>query len=174
MPLYALDGIAPAIAPGAWIAPSAELIGDVRLGEGASVWFGVVIRADNGPIIIGARTNIQDGAVLHSDPESPLAIGAGVTVGHKAILHGCTIGDGCLVGMGATVLNDAVIGEQCLIGAGALVTEGKRFEPRQLLVGAPARAARALDEAALAGLRRSAEIYTEKARRYAAGLEQLA
>jgi len=174
MPFYALEGIGPTIAPGAWVAPSAELIGDVRLGEGASVWFGVVIRADNGPILIGVRTNIQDGAVLHSDPESPLTIGTGVTVGHKAILHGCTIGDGCLIGMGAKVLNDAVIGEQCLIGAGALVTEGKRFEPRQLIVGAPAKAVRALNEAALTGLTRSAEIYAEKSRRYAEGLEEVA
>ena len=124
-----------AFGDGAWAAPSADLIGDVRLGARASIWFGAVIRADNTPIIIGEESNVQDGAVGHSDPGAPLTIGARVTVGHQAILHGCTVEDGALIGMGARVLNGAVIGAQCLVGAGALVTEGKIFEPRMLIVG---------------------------------------
>ncbi len=139
MPLYALDDLAPALAEGAWAAPSADLIGDVRLGRRASVWFGAVIRADNTPILVGEESNIQDGAVGHSDPGAPLTIGARVTVGHQAILHGCTIGDEALVGMGARILNGAVIGARCLVGAGALVTEGKSFAAGMLIVGAPAR-----------------------------------
>ena len=170
MPLYAIGGARPTVHPTAWVAPSAELIGDVQLGEGASVWFGAVIRADNTPIIVGARTNIQEGAMLHSDPGAPLTVGEGCTVGHHAILHGCTLGAHVLVGMGATVLNRAAIGEECLIGAGALVTEGKAFAPGQLIVGSPARAIRALDETAIAGLRLSAEHYAAKATEYAAGL----
>ena len=130
MPLYALGDLLPTLGPGAWAAPSADLIGDVRLGARASVWFGSVIRADNTPILIGEESNIQDGAVGHSDPDAPLVIGARVTVGHQAILHGCTIKDEALIGMGARMLNGAVICEQCIVGAGALVTEGKTFEPR--------------------------------------------
>src|SRR4249919_33989 len=127
MPLYSLGDLTPQLAAGAWAAPSADLIGDVRLGAGASVWFGAVIRADNTPIIIGDESNIQDGAIGHSDPGAPLVIGARVTVGHQAILHGCTIEDQALIGMGARVLNGAVIASQCIVGAGALVTEGKTF-----------------------------------------------
>jgi carbonic anhydrase/acetyltransferase-like protein (isoleucine patch superfamily) len=170
MPLYALDDVAPTLGQGAWAAPSADLIGDVRLGARASVWFGAVIRADNTPILIGEAANIQDGAVGHSDPGAPLIIGARVTVGHQAILHGCTIGDGALIGMGARVLNGAVIGAQCLVGAGALVTEGKQFEPGMLIVGSPARAIRALTEAEIAALGVSAEHYAQKAAHYAANL----
>lgn len=170
MPNYQIDGLAPNFAEGAWAAPSADLIGDVRLGERASVWFGAVIRADNTPIIIGAGSNIQDGAVGHSDPGAPLIIGAGVTVGHQAILHGCTVRDGALVGMGARVLNGAVVGERCLVGAGALVTEGKIFEPEMLIVGSPARAIRALSEQEVAALALSAAHYAEKAAHYAASL----
>jgi carbonic anhydrase/acetyltransferase-like protein (isoleucine patch superfamily) len=176
MPLYAIDGLHPVLPDdgSAWVAPSADLIGDVRLGAEASVWFGAAIRADNTPILIGARTNIQEGAVLHSDPGSPLTIGAGCTVGHRAILHGCTIGTNVLVGMGATVLNDAVIGDDCLIGAGALVTEGKVFAPGSLIVGAPARVARALSPDAIAKLQAAARGYADRARRYAAGLTRIA
>jgi carbonic anhydrase/acetyltransferase-like protein (isoleucine patch superfamily) len=152
------------------VAPSADLIGDVRLGARASVWFGAVIRADNTPIIIGAESNIQDGAVGHSDPGAPLTIGARVTVGHQAILHGCTIGDQALVGMGARILNGAVIGAQCLVGAGALVTEGKTFEAGMLIVGAPARVLRPLSETEIAALAVSAAHYADKARHYARGL----
>jgi len=125
MTLYTIDGTAPQLGNGAWAAPSADLVGDVRLGARASVWFGAVIRADNTPIAIGEDSNIQDGSVCHSDPGYPLTIGARVTVGHQAILHGCTIRDDCLVGMGARILNGAIIEPKCLIGAGALITEGK-------------------------------------------------
>ncbi len=167
MPLYALDHLAPTLAEDAWAAPSADLIGDVRLGRRASVWFGAAIRADNTPILVGEETNIQDGAVGHSDPGAPLIIGARVTVGHQAILHGCTIGDQALVGMGARILNGAVIGANCLVGAGALVTEGKVFEPGMLIVGAPARAIRALSDEEIAALAVSAAHYAQKAEHYA-------
>ncbi|MEO5641427.1 MAG: gamma carbonic anhydrase family protein [Sphingomicrobium sp.] len=170
MPLYALGELAPMLGEGAWAAPSADLIGDVRLGARASVWFGAVIRADNTPILIGEESNIQDGAVGHSDPGAPLIIGARVTVGHQAILHGCMIGEGALVGMGARVLNHAVIGAGCLVGAGALVTEGKAFEPGMLIVGSPARAVRALTEDERSALLVSAAHYAQKAVDYAARL----
>jgi carbonic anhydrase/acetyltransferase-like protein (isoleucine patch superfamily) len=173
MPLYALDDLAPTLGEGAWAAPSADLIGDVRLGARASVWFGAVIRADNTPILIGEGSNIQDNAVGHSDPGAPLTIGARVTVGHQAILHGCTIGDQALVGMGARILNGAVIGANCLVGAGALVTEGKMFEPGMLIVGTPARVIRALSEAEIAALALSAAHYAQKAGHYAARLREL-
>ncbi len=171
MPLYAIDELAPALGPGAWAAPSADLIGDVRLGPRASVWFGAVIRADNTRILIGEESNIQDGAVGHSDPGAPLTIGPRVTVGHQAILHGCTIGEGALVGLGARVLNGAVIGDRCLVGAGALVTEGKRFEAGLLIVGAPARVLRPLSEQELAMLELSAAHYANKAAHYAQTLK---
>ena len=167
MPLYALDDLAPTLADGACAAPSADLIGDVRLAARASVWFGAVIRADNTPILIGEESNVQDGAVGHSDPGAPLIIGARVTVGHQAILHGCTIGDQALVGMGARILNHAVIGANSLVGAGALVTEGKVFEPKMLIVGAPARAIRALSEDEISALALSAAHYAQKAGHYA-------
>ena len=170
MPLYRIAGRQPSVPASAWVAPSADLIGDVQLGEDASVWFGAVIRADNTPIIVGARTNIQEGAMLHSDPGAPLTVGEGCTVGHHAILHGCTLGSNVLVGMGATVLNRAVVGEDCLIGAGALVTEGKTFPAGHLILGAPARAVRALEPEAIAALRLSAAHYAQRARDYAGGL----
>jgi carbonic anhydrase/acetyltransferase-like protein (isoleucine patch superfamily) len=173
VPLYEIGGKTPRIAADAWVAPSADLIGEVDLAALASVWFGAVIRADNTPILVGARTNIQEGAMLHSDPGAPLTIGTDVTVGHHAILHGCTIGDRVLIGMGATVLNRAVIGEDCLVGAGALVTEGKVFPPGHLIVGAPARAVRPLDDAQKALLKASAALYAAKQREYAAGLKRI-
>ncbi len=173
MPLYAFGGRAPQVAADAWIAPSAELIADVRVGSGASIWFGAVVRADNTPIVIGARSNIQEGALLHSDPGAPLTIGDEVTVGHHAVLHGCTIGDGTLIGMGAIVLNRAVIGPECLVGAGALVTEGKEFPAGHLIVGSPARAVRPLDDAQRAMLRASAALYAAKQREYAVGLVRI-
>ena len=168
---YMIDGAAPQLGEGAWAAPSADLIGDVRLGARASVWFGAVIRADNTPIIFGAETNFQDGAIGHSDPGAPLTIGARVTVGHQAILHGCTVSDDCLIGMGAKILNGAFLGPECLVGAGALITEGKRFEDGGLIVGVPARLVRPLTDAEKQGLRLSAAHYAEKAARYAAGLK---
>jgi carbonic anhydrase/acetyltransferase-like protein (isoleucine patch superfamily) len=172
MPLYRLD-LAPSLAPGAWAAPSADLIGDVRLGPRASVWFGAVIRADNTSILVGEDSNIQDGAIGHSDPGFPLTVGARVTVGHQAILHGCTIADDCLIGMAARILNGAVIGSECIVGAGALVTEGKTFERGSLIVGAPARVVRQLTDEERKALRISAEHYAEKAQRYAAELRPI-
>ena len=173
MTLYALGSLAPKLEPGAWAAPSADLIGDVRLGARASIWFGAVIRADNTPILIGDESNIQDGAIGHSDPGFPLTIGARVTVGHQAILHGCTIGDDCLVGMGARILNGAVLEPECLVGAGALITEGKRFESGSLIVGAPARVVRQLTDEEKQALRASASHYAQKAARYAEQLRSL-
>lgn len=175
MPLYEYDGTRPSLPTdgSAWVAPSADLIGDVHLQPGASVWFGAVVRADNTPIAIGAGTNIQEGAMLHSDPGSPLIIGDDVTVGHHAILHGCTIGNRVLIGMGATVLNNAVIGDDCLIGAGALVTEGKVFPPRSLIVGAPAQVKRQMSDDAVASLKQSADIYREKAAHFARNLKKV-
>src|SRR3954469_160973 len=159
MPLYRLSGLVPELAASAWAAPSADLIGDVRLGSRASVWFGAVIRADNTPIIIGDESNIQDGAVCHSDAGFPLTIGARVTVGHQAILHGCTVADDCLIGMGARILNGAVIGPECIVGAGALVTEGKTFPAGSLIVGSPARMVRPITDAERQLLRASAAHY---------------
>jgi len=170
MPLYEIAGQRPTIADTAWVAPSADLIGDVHLAELASVWFGAVIRADNTPIKVGAGSNIQESAMLHSDPGAPCTVGDDVTVGHHAILHGCTIGDRVLIGMGATVLNRAVIGEDCLVGAGALVTEGKVFPPGYLIVGSPAKAIRPLDDMQKAMLKMSAALYAGKQREYAEGL----
>jgi len=171
MTLWALDGVAPEIdAETAWIAPTAVLVGKVIVRADAGIWFGVVARGDNEPITIGARTNVQENAVLHTDMGYPLSIGEGCTIGHKAMLHGCTIGNNTLIGMGATVLNGARIGSDCLIGAGALITEGKQIPDGSLVVGAPGKVVRQLDEAAIAGLRRSADAYVRNARRFAAGL----
>jgi carbonic anhydrase/acetyltransferase-like protein (isoleucine patch superfamily) len=173
MPLYELRGQRPACHNTAWVAPSADVIGDVRLAENSSVWFGAVIRGDNTTIPIGARSNIQEGAMLHSDPDAPLTVGEDCTIGHHAILHGCTIGDRVLIGMGATVLNRAVIPDDCIVGANALVTEGKTFPPGSLIVGSPARAVRELDERAIAGLKVSAAHYVENSRAAAAGLKRI-
>jgi carbonic anhydrase/acetyltransferase-like protein (isoleucine patch superfamily) len=173
MPLYALGELTPRLAVGSWAAPSADLIGDVRLGERGSVWFGTVIRADNTPIVVGEDSNIQDGAVCHSDAGFPLTIGARVTVGHQAILHGCTIADDCLIGMGARILNGAVIERECIVGAGALITEGKHFANGSLIVGAPARVVRQLTDPERQLLRASAAHYAEKAARYAADLRTI-
>ena len=170
MTLYALGRLKPQLGRDAWAAPSADLIGDTRLGARASVWFGAVIRADNTPITVGDETNIQDGSVCHSDAGFPLTIGARVTVGHQAILHGCTIEDDCLIGMGAKILNGAVIKRECIVGAGALVTEGKTFPEGMLIIGSPARVVRSLTEAERQLLRVSAAHYAEKGARYAAEL----
>ena len=167
MPLYSLGTLSPQLAPGAWAAPSADLIGDVRLGARASVWFGAVLRGDNTPLILGDETNFQDGAVGHSDAGFPLTIGARVTVGHQAILHGCTVADDCLIGMGARILNGALIEPECIVGAGALVTEGKHFGRGSLIVGAPARVVRQVTNEERQLLRASAAHYAEKAQRFA-------
>ena len=175
MPIYALDDQEPMLPKAGrfWVAPDAHVIGRVVLADDVGVWFGAVIRADNTPILIGDESNIQDGAVGHSDPGAPLVIGARATVGHQAILHGCTVGDGCLIGMGARVLNGAVLGDNCLVGAGALVTEGKRFEPGMLIVGSPARAVRALTDEQIAMLALSAAHYADKAAHYATALKAI-
>jgi carbonic anhydrase/acetyltransferase-like protein (isoleucine patch superfamily) len=173
MPIYAIDGIRPEFddRPSNWIAPDATLIGRVRLGRNVGIWFGAVIRGDNEEIAIGEDTNVQEHTVMHTDPGFPLTIGKGCTIGHKAMLHGCTIGDNSLIGMGAIVLNGARIGANSLVGAGALVTEGKEFPDGSLIVGAPAKAVRTLDENAIAMLRGSAAHYVANARRFIAGLE---
>ena len=175
MPLYALGDATPDLpdADAVWIAPDAHVIGRVRLAAGVGVWFGVVVRGDTEAIAVGPDTNLQEGAVLHTDPGFPLTIGRDCTIGHRAIVHGCTLGDSVLIGMGATVMNGAVIGNQSLVGAGALVTENKRFPPRSLIVGAPARLHRTLDDAAVAALLASASHYAANARRFAAGLRRL-
>jgi carbonic anhydrase/acetyltransferase-like protein (isoleucine patch superfamily) len=172
MALYGLGDVEPRLAAGAWAAPSADLIGDVQVAAGASIWFGAVIRADNTPIVIGEQTNVQDGAIGHSDPGFPLIIGARVTVGHQAILHGCTLKDDCLIGMGARILNGAVIESDCLVGAGALITEGKTFPPGSLIVGSPARVLRPLTDGEKQALRVSAEHYAQKAAYYAVKLRE--
>ncbi|SEL17507.1 Carbonic anhydrase or acetyltransferase, isoleucine patch superfamily [Pseudoxanthomonas sp. GM95] len=170
MPCYEIEGQRPVLAPSCWVAPGAHVIGQVSLEAGASIWFGAVARGDNTPISIGQGTNIQDGAILHSDPGYPLIVGDQVTVGHRATLHGCTIGQGSLIGMGATVMNGAVIGEQSLVAANALVTEGKVFPPRSLIVGSPAKVVRQLDDATLEGLATSWKQYRDKAALFAQGL----
>ena len=172
MPVYALDGISPQLPARFWIAPNASVIGNVRLGEDVGIWFGAVLRGDNEPIAIGARSNVQEGSTLHTDVGFPLEVGEDCTIGHNAILHGCQIGDGSLVGMGAIILNGARIGRGCLVGAGALVTEGKVFADHSLIIGSPARAARTLDAAAIAQLKLAAAHYVENARRFARGLAQ--
>ena len=174
MPQYLLDGIAPEIDPEvAFIAPDAILVGKVQVGADVGIWFGAIARGDNEPIVIGARTNIQEHVVLHTDMGFPLTIGEGCTIGHRAMLHGCTIGDNTLIGMGAIVLNGAQIGRDCLIGAGALVTEGKIIPDGSLVVGSPGKVIRPLDAEAIARLTQSADNYVHNARRFALGLDEV-
>ena len=175
MPVYEIDGVAPKT-PGEgrfWIAPDAQVMGHVVLREDASVWFGAVVRGDNDAIEIGARTNVQDGAILHTDAGVALTVGPGVTVGHRAMLHGCTIGEHALIGIGATVLNGATIGKNCLIGAHALITEGKTIPDGSLAVGSPAKVVRALTDEEIAMLAWSADHYVENWKRFARGLRVL-
>ena len=171
--IYALDGIRPTIAASAWVADSADLIGKVVVEADASIWFGAVIRGDNEEIRVGAGTNVQENSVLHTDMGYPLTIGTNCTIGHKAMLHGCTIGDGTLIGMGATILNGAKIGKGCLIGACALITEGKEIPDGSLVMGAPGKVVRQLDETARARLLASAAGYQENSRRFRAGLTRV-
>lgn len=175
MPIYRLGDKTPKLPPTGtyWIAPGAQVIGDVQLGEDVGIWFGAVLRGDNDPIVIGAATNIQDGVMVHTDPGMGVTIGEGCTIGHHAIIHGCTIGSNSLVGMGATVLNGARIGNNCLVGANALITEGKAFPDNSLIVGSPARVVRTLDEAAIAGLKLSAQNYVRNWRRFSKDLQPL-
>ncbi|HSW16079.1 MAG TPA: gamma carbonic anhydrase family protein [Ramlibacter sp.] len=173
MALYELDGKAPQLGAGAWVADSAQVIGGVELGENVNVWFGAVLRGDNEPIRVGRNTNLQDQSVFHSDHGKPLTIGENVTVGHHVMLHGCTIGDNSLIGMRAVVLNGARIGRNCIVGAGSVVTEGKDFPDNSLIVGSPAKFVRTLDEDSAKRLTQSAEHYVANARRYAAGLKKI-
>lgn len=174
MPLYKLEANSPQMPEGFfWIADTAVVIGRVVLENDVGIWFGSVLRGDNECITIGAGSNVQENCVMHTDRGFPLTVGVGCTIGHKAMLHGCTIGDNSLVGMGATVLNGAKIGKNCLIGAGALVTEGKEIPDNSLVVGAPGKAVRQLDDAAVKMLQWSARHYVENARRFAKGLVQV-
>ena len=173
MPIYQLDEHIPDIAESAYVAPEATVIGRVTLGERSSVWPGAVLRADDDTITVGARSNVQDGAVLHVDPGCPLRVGADVTIGHLATLHGCTIGDGTLVGLGAIVYNKAVIGRDCLIAAGAIVTEGKVFPDRCLILGAPAKVLRPLTDQDLAALRENIRAYVQRGEHYRNSLKRL-
>lgn len=174
MAIYQLDDLQPAIHDSAWVADSAAVMGNVTLSEDSSVWFGVVIRGDTETITVGKGSNIQDNSVLHADHGMPLVIGDNVTVGHQVMLHGCTIGDGSLIGIQAVVLNGAKIGKNCLVGAGALVTEGKEFPDGCMILGSPAKAVRQLTDAQIEGLKMSAQHYIDNARRYKTGLKKLA
>lgn len=172
MPLYMLDGVAPQLddEESTWIAPDASVIGKVHLGRETGIWFGAVLRGDNELISIGDRSNVQEHSVLHTDMGYPLTVGKDCTIGHRAILHGCTIGDNTLIGMGAIVLNGAKIGKNCLVGAGALVTEGKEFPDNSLIVGVPAKVVRELDEQAVEGLKKSADLYVANGKRFKKGM----
>ncbi|MCP4071927.1 MAG: gamma carbonic anhydrase family protein [Hyphomicrobiales bacterium] len=174
MTIYALDGLQPTLPSGFYyIASRASVIGNVILAEDVGIWFGVVIRGDNEPITIGARTNIQENSVIHTDPGAPVVIGEGCTIGHSAIIHGCSIGDNSLIGMRATVLNHARIGKNCLIGAGALITEGQNIPDNSLVVGAPGKVIRQIDKAGEKTLENSAISYVANAKRFAKGLVEL-
>ncbi|MBI5861123.1 MAG: gamma carbonic anhydrase family protein [Rhodocyclales bacterium] len=174
MPLYSLSDRRPVIGQNTWVAPNATIIGDVRLGDNASIWWNAVLRGDNDPISIGAHSNIQDGSVLHTDEGVPLTVGANVTVGHLVMLHGCTIGDGSLIGIKSVILNHAVIGENCLIGANSLIPEGRVIPPRSLVMGSPGKVVRELTDEEVARLLYSAQHYVANARRYREQLAMLA
>src|SRR5262244_3525476 len=173
--IYELEGMRPELPEegGYWVAPTATLIGRVRLKRDASVWFGAVLRGDNEWIELGERSQIQDNATLHTDPGFPLTIGRECVIGHNVILHGCTVGDNSLIGMGAIMLNGVKIGKNSLVGAGSVVIEGKSFPDNSLIVGAPARAIRLLDEKAVSLIREGAEIYMRRWKRYAKGLKRI-
>jgi carbonic anhydrase/acetyltransferase-like protein (isoleucine patch superfamily) len=173
MAIYELDGISPQLGEGAWVADSAQVIGNVHLDAGASVWFGTVVRGDNDPIRIGRNTNVQDLSVLHSDEGKPLTIGDNVSIGHQVMLHGCTVGDNTLIGIQAVVLNGARIGRNCIVGAGSVVTENKEFPDNSLIIGSPARVVRTLDEEAARKLAYNAEHYVGNARRFARGMKKI-
>jgi carbonic anhydrase/acetyltransferase-like protein (isoleucine patch superfamily) len=173
MAIYQLGADAPEIDPSAYVADTASVIGKVRIAAGASVWFGATLRGDNEPITIGADSNVQEGTVMHTDPGFPLTIGSGVTIGHQAMLHGCTVGDGSLIGIQAVILNGARIGKGCLVGAGALVTEGKEFPDGSLILGTPAKVVRALTPDDLERLQRNAAGYVARGRRFKTELKKI-
>ena len=173
MAVYQLDQHVPRIAASAWVADSAQVIGNVELADGASVWFGVVVRGDNETVRIGRNCNVQDASVMHSDPGSPLTLGDNVSIGHQVMLHGCSVGEGSLIGIQSVVLNNAVIGRHCLVGAGSLVTEGKTFPDGSMILGRPARVVRPLTPAEIEGLARIATHYVDNARRFRDGLKRI-
>jgi carbonic anhydrase/acetyltransferase-like protein (isoleucine patch superfamily) len=173
MAIYELDGVAPKLGDGSWVADSAQVMGDVVLADNASVWFGAVLRGDTATISIGRNSNVQDLSVVHADHGVPTTIGENVTIGHQVMLHGCTVGDNSLIGIQAVVLNNAKIGRNCIVGAGAVVTEGKEFPDNSLIIGAPAKVVRTLDEASAAKLRASAQHYVDNAHRFAKGLKKI-
>ena len=166
MAIYQIGDDVPQLAPTAWVADSAHIIGRVRMAEGSSVWYGAVLRGDSDWITLGARSNVQDGSVLHADPGFPLVLGEDVTVGHQVMLHGCTVGDGTLIGIQAVVLNGARIGRNCLVGAGAVVTEGKEFPDNSLILGSPARVVRQLTPEQAQQVKYAAVHYVENAQRH--------
>ena len=174
MAIYQLDDLTPTVHSSAWVADNAHVIGRVTLAEDTSVWFGVVIRGDTSTITVGKGSNVQDNSVLHADEGMPLTIGEGVTVGHQVMLHGCTVGNNSLIGIGAIVLNGAKIGNNCLVGAGSLVTEGKEFPDGSMIIGSPAKAVRMLSPEQIEGLKMSARHYIDNAERYKTGLKKLA
>lgn len=174
MPVYRLGDRVPQLAAGVWIAPNATVIGDVRLAENVSIWWNAVLRGDNDPIAIGANTNIQDGSVLHTDAGVPLTLGRDITVGHMVMLHGCTVGDGSLIGIKSVILNGAVIGKHCLIGANTLIPEGKVIPDRSLVMGSPGKVVRELTDAQVARIAHSAAHYVQNAQRYRQLLEEIA
>jgi carbonic anhydrase/acetyltransferase-like protein (isoleucine patch superfamily) len=173
MAIYKLDGVQPTLGQDAWVADSADVMGNVTLADNASVWFGAVLRGDNEPIHVGINSNIQDLSVLHSDLGCPLTIGDNVTVGHQVMLHGCTIGDGSLIGIQSVILNKAKIGKNSIVGAGSVVTEGKEFPDNSLIIGSPAKVVRTLDDATVQKLKASAVSYVDNARRFAKGLQRI-
>jgi carbonic anhydrase/acetyltransferase-like protein (isoleucine patch superfamily) len=173
MAIYSIADTSPVLAPGAWVAPGAHVLGRVELADGVGIWFGAVLRGDNEPIVIGEGSNIQESAVLHTDMGFPLRIGRHVTVGHQAMLHGCTIGDGSLIGIQAVVMNGVRIGRECLIGAGALVPEGKEIPDRSLVLGSPGKVVRELTDADVARIRAGAESYVARAAAFRAQLKRI-
>ena len=173
MAIYRIDNDTPRIAPTAWVADSAQVMGRVELHDNANIWFGAVLRGDTEQMTIGRASNVQDGSIVHSDFGFPTVLGERVTVGHQVMLHGCTIGDGSLIGIQSVVLNGARIGRHCLVGAGSLVTEGKSFPDGSLIVGRPARVVRALTEEQIAEIEKIAAHYVENARRFAAGFVRI-
>jgi carbonic anhydrase/acetyltransferase-like protein (isoleucine patch superfamily) len=173
MAIYELDGLTPRVDASAWVADNAQVMGDVTLAADSSIWFGVTVRGDTDAISIGAGSNIQDGSVLHADHGIPVVVGERVTVGHMVMLHGCTIGDESLIGIGAIVLNGAKIGKNCLVGAGSLVTEGKEFPDGSMILGSPAKVVRQLSPEQIAGIRASAQHYIDNARIFRSGLKKI-
>jgi len=174
MAVFVLDDRVPALGENTWVAESATVLGTVRLGHNVSVWFNAVLRGDNDPIVVGDGSNVQDGAILHTDDGVPLTVGENVTIGHMAMLHGCTVGDGSLIGINAVILNGAVVGRSCLIGANCLIPENKVIPDRSLVVGTPGRIIRQLTDEEVAGMLANAEVYVQNAERFRLGLKRIA